>query len=83
MALFLLTCLFVADDGKKLFRDYGILAKNLVELGAVAIAADPNAQNARTNRRIVSLAKARILISFSTSRSEMQIRLTVSRKISR
>lgn len=44
----------VLDDGKKLFRDYGILAKNLVELGSVALVVDP-VPIAR--RKIVSLAK--------------------------
>jgi hypothetical protein len=42
------------DDGKKLFRDYGILAQNLVELGALATVADPTA---KSRRKIVSLAK--------------------------
>jgi hypothetical protein len=43
------------DDGKKLFRDYGIIARNLVELGSVALAIDPLPV---ANRKIVSLAKA-------------------------
>ncbi|KAG5653721.1 hypothetical protein H0H81_011128 [Sphagnurus paluster] len=43
----------ILNDGKKLFRDYGILAKNLVELGAIAAAADPDGPK----RRIVSLSK--------------------------
>lgn len=42
------------DDGKKLFKDYGILAQNLVELGALAMVADPAAKH---RRKIVSLAK--------------------------
>jgi len=41
-------------DGKKLFRDYGILAKNLVELGTVALMVDPAPV---WKRKIVSLAK--------------------------
>ncbi|KAG6881685.1 hypothetical protein C0995_001056, partial [Termitomyces sp. Mi166 len=41
-------------DGKKLFRDYGVLAKNLLELGALAAAWDP-AHNIK--RKIISLAK--------------------------
>ena len=40
----------------KLYRDYGILARNLVELGALACAADPRFK-AAYNRPIVSLAK--------------------------
>ncbi|KAF5384061.1 hypothetical protein D9615_003145 [Tricholomella constricta] len=44
----------ILNDGKKLFRDYGILAKNLVELGAVASAVDPSNVS---KRKIVSLAK--------------------------
>ncbi|KAF5347126.1 hypothetical protein D9756_010943 [Leucocoprinus leucothites] len=31
----------ILNDGKKLFRDYGIMAKNLVELGSVALVVDP------------------------------------------
>ena len=46
----------IQDDGMKLFRDYGILASNLVELGALACQVDKNF--ASTFRRpIVSLAK--------------------------
>ncbi|RDB28236.1 Werner Syndrome-like exonuclease [Hypsizygus marmoreus] len=45
----------ILSDGKKLFRDHGILAKNLVELGAVARVADP--MGAKWKRKIVSLAK--------------------------
>ncbi|KAG6836984.1 hypothetical protein H0H93_016937, partial [Arthromyces matolae] len=44
----------ILNDGKKLFRDYGILAKNLVELGAVAAAWDPEHN---IKRKIISLAK--------------------------
>lgn len=44
------------DDGQKLFRDYGILARNLVELGAVARQVDPSFAKAH-KRSIVSLAK--------------------------
>ena len=53
------------DDGKKLFRDYGILAKNLVELGAVALVADPDARFGKTKRKIVSLVKVRTLICYA------------------
>lgn len=46
----------IQDDGMKLFRDYGILASNLVELGALACQVDKNF--ASTFRRpIVSLVK--------------------------
>ncbi|KAJ3556537.1 hypothetical protein NP233_g11955 [Leucocoprinus birnbaumii] len=44
----------ILNDGKKLFRDYGIMAKNLVELGSVALVVDPSPIS---NRKIVSLAK--------------------------
>ncbi|GLB40022.1 putative 3'-5' exonuclease [Lyophyllum shimeji] len=44
----------ILNDGRKLFRDYGILAKNLVELGALAAVADPTSE---TKRKIISLAK--------------------------
>jgi hypothetical protein len=42
-----------------LFRDYGILAQNLVELGALALLADPaGSKEKRANKRkIVSLVK--------------------------
>ncbi|KAG6867327.1 hypothetical protein C0993_004333 [Termitomyces sp. T159_Od127] len=44
----------IMADGKKLFRDYGVLAKNLLELAALAVAWDP----AHTiKRKITSLAK--------------------------
>jgi len=46
------------DDGRKLFRDFGILARNLVELGGVARQADPDFVRAfGSNRSMVSLAK--------------------------
>jgi hypothetical protein len=49
---------FLIDDGRKLFRDFGILACNLVELGGVARQADPDFVRAfGSNRSIVSLAK--------------------------
>lgn len=54
------------DDGKKLFRDYGILAKNLVELGSVALVVDPSPV---AKRKIVSLAKVSlrcIYVKYST-----------------
>ncbi|XP_006455377.1 hypothetical protein AGABI2DRAFT_209861 [Agaricus bisporus var. bisporus H97] len=44
----------ILNDGKKLFRDYGILAKNLVELGSFALIVDPSPV---AKRKIVSLAK--------------------------
>lgn len=44
----------ILNDGKKLFRDYGIMAKNLVELGSVALVVDPKPI---AKRKIVSLAK--------------------------
>ncbi|KAF8062457.1 ribonuclease H-like domain-containing protein [Lyophyllum atratum] len=44
----------ILNDGRKLFRDYGILAKNLVELGALAAVADPTSG---IKRKIISLAK--------------------------
>lgn len=45
---------WISDDGRKLFRDYGILAANLVELGGLARAADPSCSFTRS---IVALAK--------------------------
>lgn len=45
-----------ADDGQKLFRDFGILPANLVELGALARQADP-AFSQHFKRSIVALAK--------------------------
>ncbi|KAF9447045.1 ribonuclease H-like protein [Macrolepiota fuliginosa MF-IS2] len=44
----------ILNDGKKLFKDYGIMAKNLVELGSVALVVDPAPV---AKRKIVSLAK--------------------------
>ena len=44
------------DDGQKLFNDYGILARNLVELGAMARQADP-AFSKVYKCNIVSLAR--------------------------
>ncbi|OSD00619.1 ribonuclease H-like protein [Trametes coccinea BRFM310] len=46
----------IKNDGQKLFRDYGILARGLVELGAVARRADP-AFSQTYKRSIVSLAR--------------------------
>jgi hypothetical protein len=43
-------------DGEKLFRDYGILAANLVELGGVANQVDPSFA-AKYRRQKVALAK--------------------------
>jgi hypothetical protein len=48
--------LSVADDGAKLFRDFGIRAHNLVELGALARHVDPPFV-AIHKRSLVSLAK--------------------------
>ncbi|KAF8624705.1 hypothetical protein AX17_007036 [Amanita inopinata Kibby_2008] len=52
----------ILNDGNKLFKDYGIFAKNLVELGAVVHLADPEGGNllAGTRQRyknIIALAK--------------------------
>jgi len=46
----------IRNDGMKLFRDYGILASNLVELGALACQVDEKFAST-FNRPIVSLAK--------------------------
>ena len=55
--------LIPADDGKKLFRDFGIVASNLVELSAMAKQADPGfEQSFGPNRMLVSLAKVSTLI---------------------
>jgi hypothetical protein len=50
------TCEQIQDDGMKLFRDYGILASNLVELGALACQVDKSFSST-FKRPIVSLAK--------------------------
>jgi hypothetical protein len=49
----------ILNDGKKLFRDHSILAKNLVELGALALLVDPagSQERSKSKRRIISLAK--------------------------
>jgi len=49
----------ILNDGKKLFRDHGILAKNLVELGALALLVDPvgSQERSKSKRRVVSLVK--------------------------
>ena len=47
--------LCLADDGAKLFRDFGIRAHNLVELGALARHVDPSF-SATHKRALVSLA---------------------------
>ncbi|KAG6853397.1 hypothetical protein C0991_004730 [Blastosporella zonata] len=44
----------IMNDGKKLFRDYGILAKSLLELGVLAAAWDPAHA---IKRKVISLAK--------------------------
>ncbi|KZT63392.1 ribonuclease H-like protein [Daedalea quercina L-15889] len=46
----------IKNDGEKLYRDYGILASNLVELGTFARRADTTFARAYT-RQIVALAK--------------------------
>ncbi|TFY58841.1 hypothetical protein EVG20_g8004 [Dentipellis fragilis] len=46
----------IRNDGMKLYRDFGILASNLVELGGVARQADERFEDAY-KRSIVSLAK--------------------------
>ncbi|KAI0768322.1 ribonuclease H-like domain-containing protein [Trametes elegans] len=46
----------IKNDGQKLFRDFGILARSLVELGTLAHVADPSFANAY-RRKIVSLAR--------------------------
>ncbi|KAJ7677348.1 ribonuclease H-like domain-containing protein [Mycena rosella] len=50
----------ILNDAKKLFKDYGVLMRNVVELGALAKQADPPCTDATvfgTSKRIVSLAK--------------------------
>ncbi|KAF8873464.1 ribonuclease H-like domain-containing protein [Infundibulicybe gibba] len=48
----------ILNDGRKLFRDYGILAQNLVELGAIAAKAESGGASAKKHgRTMVSLAK--------------------------
>ncbi|KAH9974325.1 ribonuclease H-like domain-containing protein [Lactifluus volemus] len=46
----------IRNDGMKLFRDYGILASNLIELGALACQVDASFESA-FKRPIVSLVK--------------------------
>ncbi|KAH7912503.1 hypothetical protein BJ138DRAFT_1178784 [Hygrophoropsis aurantiaca] len=46
----------ILNDGEKLFRDFGIQARNLVELGALAKKADEQFSQIH-NRKIVGLAK--------------------------
>ncbi|PIL29338.1 hypothetical protein GSI_09389 [Ganoderma sinense ZZ0214-1] len=46
----------IRNDGQKLFRDFGILATGLVELGSLAHLADPTFRQTY-NRNIVALAK--------------------------
>ncbi|TFY80352.1 hypothetical protein EWM64_g3659 [Hericium alpestre] len=55
----------IRNDGMKLYRDFGILARNLVELGGLARQADERFQKAYS-RSIVSLAK---VIAFYLRRS--------------
>src|SRR5690349_6255306 len=38
----------IGDDGNKLFRDSGIRARNLVELGGLAKQADPDSEFSRS-----------------------------------
>ncbi|KAF9463221.1 ribonuclease H-like domain-containing protein [Collybia nuda] len=45
----------ILNDGVKLFRDYGIFAKGLVELGALSLFVHPGSTEKK--RKIVSLAK--------------------------
>lgn len=47
----------IHNDGKKLYQDYGVLARNLVELGAFAKVADPACSATFGNRKIVALAR--------------------------
>jgi hypothetical protein len=49
-------CGRIQDDGMKLFRDYGILASNLIELGAFACQVNGNFEST-FKRPIVSLVK--------------------------
>ncbi|KAG6826473.1 hypothetical protein H0H92_015662 [Tricholoma furcatifolium] len=44
----------ILNDAKKLFRDYGILSRNMLELGVIAAAWDPSHT---IKRKIISLAK--------------------------
>lgn len=47
------------DDGRKLLKDFGIRASSLIELGALALQADPltsqSIEDGRTGRGIVAL----------------------------
>jgi hypothetical protein len=63
---------WLADDAKKLFKDYGVMMANVVELGSLARQADPACTDPNIwggGKRIVSLAKVlppRIEASFLT-----------------
>lgn len=49
---------WLADDAKKLFKDYGVMMANVVELGALARQADPPCNTIfGAGKRIVALAK--------------------------
>ncbi|KAF7375107.1 Nuclear transport factor 2 [Mycena sanguinolenta] len=50
----------ILGDAKKLFKDYGVMMRGLVELGALARVADPQGKDAAVwgkGRKIVALAK--------------------------
>ncbi|KAI0633974.1 ribonuclease H-like domain-containing protein [Trametes polyzona] len=55
----------IKNDGQKLFGDYGVLARNLVELGTIARHVDPSFA-AVHKRKIVSLAK---VVAFYTHKT--------------
>ncbi|KAJ7454855.1 ribonuclease H-like protein [Mycena latifolia] len=69
----------IMNDAKKLFRDYGIMMANVVELGALARQADPACTDPSVwggSKRIVSLAKLVARCLHKTLRKEDDVRLS-------
>ncbi|KAI5994533.1 ribonuclease H-like domain-containing protein [Pisolithus marmoratus] len=71
----------IKKDGEKLYRDFGIRARGLVELGALAAKADEKFRS-MYNREVVSLAKmvslylGKTLVKNSARTSNWEVKLT-------
>ncbi|EIN14444.1 ribonuclease H-like protein [Punctularia strigosozonata HHB-11173 SS5] len=69
----------IKNDGQKLYRDFGILPRNLVELGRLARAADPEFPISRSIvalRKMVAIYTGKHLLKGSERTSDWETRLS-------
>jgi hypothetical protein len=73
----------VLDDGRKLYRDFGIIARNLVELGRLARLADhdfPHKRSIVALHKMVALYTAKNLEKGSERTSDWEVQLSTAQQ---